>query len=270
MKKKMTELQKRVLTGSIGGISLISLLIWGNELVTYALITFFASLLAQEYAQAFLKKKRLFLIFHQITLQGLLLYPSHSGLILALSFILLFSAFLLDSRLDSQQLSSVHQDLLYAQSGLIYVGLLPSCLFFLTKTVYGNLLLISFLLMVFQCDVFAYFFGKKFGKKKIFALISPQKTWIGAFAGLIACMISFFCCQQAFLKEIPLQTSLLIGLSIGVSCQIGDFCESFLKRVAGKKDFGTLLPGHGGMLDRFDGVIFSAPVMLFFIHFLEL
>lgn len=107
---------------------------------------------------------------------------------------------------------------------------------------------------VFVFDTFAYIFGKTLGKHKI-SEISPNKTWEGFFGGFLVLFLIMFYMNGEFLK------SLLFSLIISMLAQVGDFFESWFKRKASIKDSGVLLPGHGGFLDRFDAVIFVAPII---------
>lgn len=106
-------------------------------------------------------------------------------------------------------------------------------------------------------DSAAYFIGKAFGKHKFAPSISPNKTWEGAIANLLGCLLGAWLIGE-WLK-VPLGVSLACGAVSGILGQAGDLFESFLKRRAGVKDSGNLLPGHGGMLDRLDSLIATAP-----------
>ncbi|MBC16208.1 MAG: hypothetical protein CL942_04040 [Desulfovibrio sp.] len=124
-------------------------------------------------------------------------------------------------------------------------------------------------LSVWICDTFAYFFGSKFGKTKILPAISPNKTWVGSFSGIIGSFIvafSFYYFDVVFalsynISEVDV---VLISVITGIFGQLGDFAESVMKRQVNIKDTGTILLGHGGFLDRFDSIIFAAP--LYYIY----
>jgi phosphatidate cytidylyltransferase len=125
------------------------------------------------------------------------------------------------------------------------------------------------LLATFGSDTAAYFVGKAWGKHKLAPSISPGKTWEGTFAGIIGAVII----SILFTIEAPLQLPLnwwqaiLLGLAISVFGQLGDLAESLLKRNCGVKDSGGLMPGHGGLLDRIDSVLFAGVVVyLWYIY----
>lgn len=125
-------------------------------------------------------------------------------------------------------------------------------------------LLLGILATVWIADIAAYFFGKRFGKHKLAVEISPGKTWEGVAGALVA--VTVYGLLLCYFKHYQLW--LIVGLwAIVVLSIIGDLFESLLKRQAGVKDSSQLLPGHGGVLDRIDGLIPSLPLVLFFIYF---
>ena len=111
---------------------------------------------------------------------------------------------------------------------------------------------------IWVCDSAAFFIGRKFGKHKLAPNISPKKSVEGAIAGFIA-STTFFVITSNYLIEISLVLSIVLGVVIGIFGQIGDLIESKIKRDAGVKDSGNIIPGHGGVLDRFDSIIFVVP-----------
>lgn len=111
-------------------------------------------------------------------------------------------------------------------------------------------------------DTGAYFSGKYLGKHKMSPLLSPKKTWEGLFGGLVASVLGAGVVWSIGLQEYGLGWVLLLGALVDLSGVTGDLAESLLKRAFGVKDSGTIMPGHGGILDRIDSVLFSAPVLL--------
>jgi phosphatidate cytidylyltransferase len=147
--------------------------------------------------------------------------------------------------------------------GFAYVGLLPSLTTKLLMSYQGAYWLIICLGVVLAGDVAAYFVGRKFGKNKLIPTISPNKTWEGSLGGLAASIIIGVILGYFLLSNVNL---FILGISSAVAsvlAQSGDFFESLIKRVAGEKDSGSLLPGHGGFLDRFDGFLFALPVFYY-------
>lgn len=110
-------------------------------------------------------------------------------------------------------------------------------------------------------DVFAYFVGKRWGRRRMAPSLSPRKTWEGAAGGMLGALAGAFLALALFGLPLSLWATALIGVVAGIAGPIGDLSESFIKRQAGLKDAGTLIPGHGGILDRIDSVLFSAPAI---------
>jgi phosphatidate cytidylyltransferase len=125
-------------------------------------------------------------------------------------------------------------------------------------------LLTMFFAMVMLTDTGAYYTGRSIGRHKLAPRISPGKTIEGAVGGFIAAIITGPLCRLIFFPEIPLLHAALLGALIGIIGQVGDLAESMLKRGADVKDSGTLLPGHGGMLDRVDSILFCAPLLYYY------
>ncbi|MFH1761852.1 MAG: phosphatidate cytidylyltransferase [bacterium] len=127
--------------------------------------------------------------------------------------------------------------------------------------------IISLFLMVWLNDISAYFAGKYFGKKKVRIHISPNKTFLGCYAGLAGSILIAFIFWLNLPGGFSLFRFLALGLLIGVISQVGDFWESLVKRMVSVKDSSAIIPGHGGILDRFDGVLFAAPALYYFLLF---
>jgi phosphatidate cytidylyltransferase len=124
-----------------------------------------------------------------------------------------------------------------------------------------------FFLVTMGADTGAYYVGKNFGKRKLVPKISPGKTWEGV-AGGIALSIAFAALASFwFFPELPYKFSLPLAAVMSVVGLFGDLAESAMKRGAGTKDTATILPGHGGLLDRLDSLLFNAPVIYYFARF---
>jgi phosphatidate cytidylyltransferase len=128
--------------------------------------------------------------------------------------------------------------------------------------------LLAIFIMVWCSDTFAYLIGKKFGKNKMFERISPNKTWEGFVGGTVFSVIAGVIIAL-FLNEQPFLFYGILGLIVAVFGTLGDLIESMFKRSLGLKDSGTILPGHGGLLDRLDSILIAVPVsFIFYISFL--
>ena len=124
-------------------------------------------------------------------------------------------------------------------------------------------------LSVWICDTSAFYFGKKFGKRKILPDVSPNKTWVGTIAGFMSSIIFMFILYQYdfFSGMVSTTDVIVIGIITGGFGQLGDWTESLLKREAGLKDTSNFLRGHGGILDRFDSLTFAAPLTFIYCNY---
>ena len=145
----------------------------------------------------------------------------------------------------------------WAILGLLYIGLpLLSLIYLRQDEVYGFYAIAYIFLIVWGTDTAAYFVGSTVGGKKLAPHISPNKTWSGSFGGLFAAFII----SLMFSLSLAINPIILafVGVCLSAISQIGDLSESAVKRHFGVKDSGALIPGHGGLLDRLDGVIFAS------------
>jgi phosphatidate cytidylyltransferase len=125
-------------------------------------------------------------------------------------------------------------------------------------------LLAFFFLVIMSADSAAYYGGRMFGSHKLAPGISPGKTWEGAIAGMMMSLLAAALAHVWFFPELPLRFALPLAAAMNVLSVVGDLTESALKRSAGAKDTANILPGHGGVLDRLDSLLFNAPVIYYF------
>ncbi len=151
--------------------------------------------------------------------------------------------------------------------GIAYIPFLMSFLIMLRNMEYGNLLIWLIFIGAWGTDTLAYTFGRLFGKRKIIPEISPKKTIAGAIGGILGCILLMviygIIVNNYFDLNIKYIALILLGLFCGVISQIGDWAASAIKRYVDVKDFGNIMPGHGGVLDRFDSILFVAPVIYY-------
>jgi phosphatidate cytidylyltransferase len=148
--------------------------------------------------------------------------------------------------------------------GLIYVSIPLSMLNDLASDTQMNFALYVFLL-IWSCDTFAYFGGRMFGKTPM-SPISPNKTAEGGIAGLVMTLGVSLLLHFLFPENISMIDAIILGVTVGIMSEAGDLFESLLKRYCGVKNSSDLIPGHGGVLDRFDSLLFSVPVVFIYLN----
>jgi len=183
------------------------------------------------------------------------------------------------------QMSSAYPAAAASVFAIMYIAVPMAMLVQLRQQIAGAFWLLYLLLVVWAGDIFAYFVGRSLGRNLMAPRISPKKTWEGATASVAASLlvgtllftyslqISSFLLRVGLIERrdglfglekpewLPI---VLLTITVNVAAQLGDLVESLIKRGAGVKDSGTILPGHGGMLDRIDALLFAAPVLWFY------
>lgn len=194
------------------------------------------------------------------------------GVLTALATLAIAAFAIWDRGVEGQPLLSISTTLTGAvyTGGLLGFGYLLRHLPGVTSPGHGAALVFAPVLLTWTSDTFAYFVGRRFGTRKLIPRVSPGKTVQGA-AGAVIGTVVVGALYAVFLSGFPTYRmsvieGVLFGLLISVAAQVGDLAESLLKRDAGVKDSGTLLPGHGGALDRFDSLLFTLPLAYFFIR----
>ena len=212
-----------------------------------------------------------FLIYDSIVLSfqfnnQILLY----SIPLILSIPLLIELFTSKNSVNSlQKLGATYLSIFYPLFGVIGMYLI---LFKTTDegVVFQPMYLITIFIAIWLNDTFAYLTGMFFGKRKLFERISPNKTWEGTFGGaIISLIISLLFIHYYINSEISMTSWAIIILITVIAGNTGDLIESLLKRKLGIKDSGNILPGHGGILDRFDSIFFAAPFVAVLLKVLD-
>lgn len=201
-----------------------------------------------------------------VTLSGFFFGPEVTSAVLYAACAFVMGVLVLRARLSTAAFAS-------SVFGIVYVGWFPAHIGFLHQVPdFGPGLVTVLIAGVALTDTAAYFVGKGFGKHKMAPIISPNKTWEGAAGGFVVTVLVlalFYYLRQHIgwnaLPDWSLARYLLAGAALSLVAQVGDLAESSMKRAAGVKDSGSAFPGHGGVLDRCDGILFAAPV-LYYIH----
>ncbi len=187
--------------------------------------------------------------------------------------LLYYKGNLQDDTVNNTEIYKMHPFLF---TSLIYIALpfsLTSFILFDSDLNYKPLLLLSMFIIMWASDVGAYVFGMLFGQKgghKLFPSISPKKSWEGFFGGLFCGIVAGFLVWTFSLTDFSLIHNIVIALIISLTGVTGDLVESQLKRNFGAKDSGKLMPGHGGLLDRFDATLISFPLAITYIKLFSL
>ena len=161
--------------------------------------------------------------------------------------------------------------------GVIYMGLFAASLVGLREFYppfeeqynNGGFLVISILASIWICDSAAYYGGTALGKHKLFPRVSPKKSWEGAVFGFVFAVLTMIVAKFIVLDFLDWNTIITLGVIIGIIGQLGDLVESLFKRDAQVKDSSNIIPGHGGIFDRFDSLLLTAPVIFLYLTYVK-
>lgn len=151
--------------------------------------------------------------------------------------------------------------------GVVYIPYMLGYLVMLRSHPEGYRWIMLIIFIVMSCDSAAYFIGCRFGKRRLYPEVSPKKSVEGSLGGLAGSILGVLVARQVFFAGLSIPDALLAALLISTLGQVGDLFESLLKRSCGVKDSGTIFPGHGGILDRLDSIIFAAPATYYYSLF---
>jgi phosphatidate cytidylyltransferase len=167
----------------------------------------------------------------------------------------------------SQNLSSTMSSMGIMFFGIFFIGFLLSHVFLIRKMVDGKAWALFLIITVWAGDISALLSGSLFGRHKLYPRISPKKTYEGLAGAIVGSIIVALGFALFFIPKLEVGVCVLLAIGLAVLGQLGDFTESMLKRSAQVKDSGSLIPGHGGMLDRLDSFLFSAPFLHYCLFF---
>jgi len=267
----------RTLAGAVFVALIIGSILWHPSAVLVVFF-FFNAIALWEFARMF-QSKAYQIPTSSLILIGSLVYLLIGGfansiiganatlIILPLLFILFISSLFTQSK-------HVFEELGIKVLGIIYISI-PFGLFNVVENMglvgqkfHEPLFLIIFFVIVWANDTFAYLFGSAFGKHPLFKRISPKKSWEGSIGGAISAVLiaGFF---GYYFSILNVYSWVLLSLIVVITASLGDLVESLLKRQMGIKDSGNIMPGHGGILDRFDAAIFAIPFYVAILYFLS-
>jgi len=262
--KNWSNLQQRIFTAIVGTGVFAGLLFYGPEgcLILFSLLVFVCNLeFLQISAQPFsLVTRILYALLASTTF--FILIVGDSTLIPVYPLLLLIPVGIIAGAIFSSSEKPLEKAA-WVLFGFLYL-ILPWFAFYsmLKNTDYEPLLFLGLFGLLWMADSGAYFAGKSLGKTKLLPSVSPKKTWEGLAGGLLASLLLGWILSN-FLQQFSLSQWLILAASTTLAGTVGDLAESRLKRSLELKDSGSLLPGHGGFLDRFDGFFLAAPVNYF-------
>ena len=263
---------KRWLTSIVAVPVLVVLILYGPMASFVALIAVVGIIAAWEYfiiVFAGNKSKILTLVPIWCMMTGFLILLAAAFSRMDLLFLIAWTAFagmaILSMKGFSQEKGSGILDLVAKGTQfIVYIPFPLAALILLRGEPDGIIWIFFLVLIVFLGDAAAFYVGTYFGRHKLHPAISPGKTIEGAIGGLVANLIVAFVFKTVFLPDLSTFLVLVFAPAVGVVGQLGDLFESELKRISGIKDSGNILPGHGGILDRIDALLFAAPLAYFF------
>src|SRR3989338_371296 len=263
-------LKTRTFTAVIGVSAILALMIygeqWGMTLLALAacfgaLIEYFIALFTftEKRAQKFLGITVGFLLAALIIFRSSFLYDGISVL-----FLVLFVFYLFLAQTSSDSLTQLFSELSLTLSGVFYIGFLFSFWPKVKELELGTYWIFLVFLIPWLSDTGGYFIGKRWGQHKLSPVVSPHKTVEGAVGGIALATLGVLCYKLFIFSQLSFLDCFIVGILGAVLSQVGDLFESFIKRALQVKDSGVVIPGHGGILDRFDSVLFCGPFIYFY------
>lgn len=195
------------------------------------------------------------------------LFYSGSALYLSAALAVLFLSFSIYTLFSFTDIKVAASEAALLFFGVMYIPYLLGYLVLLRSQPQGFKWILLIMFIVMSCDSAAYFIGCRYGKRRLYPEVSPKKSIEGALGGLAGSLLGALIARLLFFAELSAGDALLAGLLIGTLGQVGDLFESLLKRSCGVKDSGTIFPGHGGILDRLDSILFAAPATYYYAIF---
>ena len=254
----MRELIRRLLTGGVYVFILLAAVFLNSDAFDFLFMAFGLACIYEYKRITKLRGYYLFMAYLALWWFFIYLIQNKFTIGILLGATLIINSFLLYYLLKIKQ-QHLTKSMTFI-SGLFYIG--GGCIFLTlipyTTPEFAKMLITGIFLIIWMNDSFAYLVGKQFGKNKLYASVSPKKTIEGALGGLVFSLIAALLIASID-SLLSLNQWLILALVVVVFGNLGDLLESKFKRVAGLKDSGAILPGHGGMLDRLDSLIFAAP-----------
>lgn len=273
-KKKKSDLVPRVITAAVAIPLILGLVLYGPPWAFFAVIAAAGGISAWEYINITIgdelpAAKWLLALLTPAVMSVMYFFPTHllPALLFACVFIFLFILFgYRDQKSSTHHLGS-------SVTALVYAGLMLGCIALMRQATgeAGPLWVLMALAIVWGSDTGAYFAGRALGKHKLYPAVSPNKSIEGSIGGVISSVLftlgfdALFGTLSTHWVSLELWQVFLLAIPANILGQTGDLCESLIKRAHGVKDSGSIIYGHGGMLDRIDALIFAAPWFYYFV-----
>lgn len=263
----MSNLLKRSFSGIIYVLIFVSAILFSKE--SYIVLTsLFGLLCIWEFSKMIGFKNFLSYLIFCLTIFLMIKRPESYAIKIILLISILSSLYLIYQLLSKKEITFPDDR---SKSGLMTRYLIFSMSFLvllpLFKGIYKPYLMICILVLIWVNDSFAFLVGKNFGKRKLFVSVSPKKTVEGFIGGIVFAQLAALLISK-FNTDFTLLNWVIIAAIVSVIGTLGDLVESKFKRQANIKDSGTIMPGHGGILDRLDSLLFAAPFVYLYIHFI--
>lgn len=255
----MTELARRLITGTLYVLLLLSSIFLSPAAFDFLFMAFGLACIYEYKRLVRLRFYYIFMAYLALWWAYIYILPERVsvyvllGITLAVDVALLWYLFTKKPVVKLSLPKKFIIGLFYIGGGCIFLTMLPH-----NEKGFSQFLIMGVFILIWVNDSFAYLVGKNFGRTKLFPRISPKKTVEGTLGGFGFSLIAAYLMAR-FTDSLNLQQWLVLAVVIGIMGSLGDLLESKFKRVAGVKDSGAILPGHGGMLDRLDSLIFAAP-----------
>lgn len=254
----MKEILRRSITGAVYIILLLSAVFLSSDAFDFLFMTFGLACL-YEYKRL-IELKGYYIFIAYLALWWVFIYLTHDQILInilmcltiAVDIILLFYLFSNREKLFNTVQKFVI-GLFYIGGGCIFLTMIPY-----KENDFAKLLIMGVFILIWVNDTFAYIVGSSLGRTKLYSAISPKKTVEGTVGGFIFAMVAAYIMGKHEPIISPIQWMILAAVIV-IAGSLGDLLESKFKRAAGVKDSGAILPGHGGMLDRLDSLVFAAP-----------
>ena len=261
-------LKKRVLTGAIAIPALYLLIGYGPGPTLFIMVLIAVALGLHEFYSLVLPEnkwhEKAIGILLAMLLASLIYFGDASLLHASLGFSIIFLS--ITYMLKSSNFALAISKMALTLFGILYIGLLLSYVTLIDKTAPGKQWVFFLVSTVWAADIGGFFVGSLVGRHKLYPKVSPNKTIEGLGGGVAGAIAAALLYRKLFFSDLDVSDCVFLGSSLTLFGQMGDFTESMIKRSAHVKDSSGLIPGHGGMLDRLDSFLFSAPFLYYYIH----